>query len=81
MWKEVNSVEYGLTGSVYTTNTATAQKAVKKMEAGYCWINNSAKHFMGMPFGGYKQSGMGREHDLQELYEMTQLKAVHMSLE
>ncbi|CAG9945176.1 unnamed protein product [Clonostachys rosea f. rosea IK726] len=81
LWKEVNSVEYGLTGSVYTTNTATAQKAVKKMEAGYCWINNSAKHFLGMPFGGYKQSGMGREHDLQELYEMTQLKAVHMSLE
>ncbi|KAL6886792.1 betaine aldehyde dehydrogenase BetB [Trichoderma evansii] len=81
MWKEVNSVEYGLTGSIYTTNTATAQKAVKKMEAGYCWINTSATHFLGLPFGGYKQSGMGREHSLHELYDMTQIKAVHMSLQ
>jgi betaine-aldehyde dehydrogenase len=81
MWKEVNSVEYGLTGSIYTTNTAMAQKAVKRMEAGYCWINTSSRHFLGLPFGGYKQSGMGREHSLHELYDMTQVKAVHMSLQ
>jgi betaine-aldehyde dehydrogenase len=81
MWREVNSVEYGLTGSIWTTNTATAQKGVKRMEAGYCWINTSATHFLGLPFGGYKQSGMGREHSLHELYDMTQVKAVHMSLQ
>lgn len=81
MRKDVNSAQYGLTGSIYTTNAATAQKAVKKMEAGYCWINHSATHFLGLPFGGYKQSGMGREHSLHELFDMTQVKAIHMSLQ
>lgn len=81
LWNDVNSVEYGLTGSVYTTNVVTAQKAVKKMEAGYVWVNNSSTHFLGIPFGGYKQSGMAREHSLHELYDLTQTKAVHMSLQ
>ena len=81
LWSDVNSVEYGLTGSVFTTNVATAQKAVKKMEAGYVWVNTSSTHFLGIPFGGYKQSGMAREHSLHELYDLTQTKAVHMSLQ
>lgn len=81
MWKQVNSVEYGLTGAIFTSNAAKAQKAVKRMEAGYVWVNTSSTHFLGIPFGGYKQSGMGREHDLEELYDMTQTKSVHMSLE
>ncbi|KAJ9606300.1 hypothetical protein H2200_009261 [Cladophialophora chaetospira] len=81
LWKQVNSVEYGLTGSIYASNIATAQKAVRKMEAGYVWVNTSSTHFLGIPFGGYKQSGKGREHSLHELYDMTQTKAVHISLE
>ena len=81
LWRQVNSVEFGLTGAIYTSNVARAHKAVKKMEAGYVWVNTCSTHYLGMPFGGYKQSGMGREHDLAELYEMTQVKAVHMSLE
>ena len=55
LWSEVNSVEYGLTGLVYTTNGVTAQKAVKRMEAGYVWVNTSSTHFLGIPFGGHKQ--------------------------
>lgn len=80
MWKEVNSVEYGLTGAIYSSNAATAHKAAKKMEAGYVWVNTSGTHFLGIPFGGYKQSGKGREHSLDELYDMTQCKAVHVCL-
>lgn len=81
LWKDVNSVEYGLTGAVYSANLTTAQKAVKKMEAGYIWVNTSSHHYPGIPFGGYKQSGKGREHSLAELYDMTQVKAVHVSLQ
>jgi betaine-aldehyde dehydrogenase len=81
LWKDVNSVEYGLTGAVYSANLTTAQKAVKKMEAGYIWVNTSSHHYPGIPFGGYKQSGKGREHSLAELYDMTQVKAVHISLQ
>lgn len=81
LWKQVNSVEYGLTGSVFSSNLAQTQKAVKKMEAGYIWVNTSSHHYPGIPFGGYKQSGKGREHSLRELYDMTQCKAVHVSLQ
>lgn len=80
LWKEVNSVEYGFTGAVFSSNLATAQKAVKKMEAGYVWVITSSHHYPGIPFGGYKQSGKGREHDLQELYDLTQVKSVHVNL-
>lgn len=80
LWHQVNSVEYGLTGAIYTSNIVTAQKAVRKMQAGYVWVNTTSTHFLGIPFGGYKQSGMGREHGLDELFELTQCKAVHMKL-
>ena len=49
MWNDVNSVEYGLTGAVYSSNTGTAHRAAKRMEAGYIWINNNATHFLGVP--------------------------------
>jgi betaine-aldehyde dehydrogenase len=81
MWRQVNSVEYGLTGAIYTSNVVKAHKAVRKMEAGYIWVNTSSTHYLGMPFGGFKQSGMGREHDLDELFDLTQVKSVHLSLD
>ncbi|KIY01665.1 uncharacterized protein Z520_01802 [Fonsecaea multimorphosa CBS 102226] len=65
---------------LYTSNIVTAQKAVRKMQAGYVWVNTVSTHFLGIPFGGYKQSGMGREHGLDELFELTQCKAVHVKL-
>ena len=80
LYKQVNGVEYGLTGSVYTTNMTTAQKAVRNIQAGTVWVNTVATHFWTMPFGGYKQSGTGREDCLEELVEMTQCKAVHVKL-
>lgn len=80
VWPQINSVEYGLTGAIYTTNLVTAQQAVRKMQSGYIWVNTVSTHFLGIPFGGYKQSGMGREHGLEELFELTQCKAVHVKL-
>jgi len=80
LWREVNSVDYGLTSAVFSSNLATSQRAVRKMEAGYVWVNTSSHHYPGIPFGGYEQSGKGREHNLQELYEMTQVKVMHINL-
>ncbi len=81
LWKTVNGTNYGLTGAVYTRDLKTAQRAVKRFECGYVWVNNVAKHYLNMPFGGQKNSGLGREECFDELLSFTQLKAVNMSLD
>lgn len=80
MLEQANSVEYGLTGAVYTSNITTAQKTLRRIQAGTVWVNTVGTHFLSMPFGGYKQSGTNREDCLQELIDFTQTKAVHVKL-
>lgn len=80
MFNQVNSVDYGLTGAIWTTNLATAHRAAARMEAGYIWVNNVSSHFYGASFGGYKQSGIGREGGLEELLSFTQVKNINITL-
>ena len=80
MLADVNALELGLTASIWTNNLQTAHRAAQRVEAGYIWINNSSAHFLGAPFGGYKQSGLGREECVEELLEFTQTKNVNISL-
>jgi 2-formylbenzoate dehydrogenase len=75
-----NQVAYGLTGSVYTNDLRRAHRVARALEAGYVWINGSSTHFTGMPFGGWKNSGIGREEALEELCSYTQIKAVNVML-
>ena len=75
-----NSVAYGLTGSVYTRDLATAHRWAEDVEAGYVWINDSSKHFIGVPFGGVKNSGVGREESFEELLSYTEAKNVNVRL-
>ena len=51
------------------------------MQVGYVWINNVSLHFIGANFGGYKQSGLGREEGLEELLAFSQSKNVNVVLE
>lgn len=76
----VNGIELGLTASIWTTSLSTAHRMASLVQAGYIWINNSSVHFPGTPFGGYKQSGVGREECKEELFEFTQLKNVNVSM-
>lgn len=80
LFQQVNSVEYGLSGAIFTSNMSTAQRAIRRIEAATVWVNTAATHFLGMPWGGYKQSGIGREDCFEEMVEMTQRKAVHVLL-
>src|SRR5258705_2323448 len=77
---EVNQVEYGLTCSIWTNDLTAAHRTAAAVEAGYIWINEVSKHFLGAPFGGYKQSGVGREECLEELIAFTQEKNIHVNL-
>jgi betaine-aldehyde dehydrogenase len=79
MMAEVNSVEYGLTCSIWTNNLHNAHRAAAAVQAGYVWINKVGSHFLGAPFGGYKQSGLGRENCLEELLSFTQEKNIHVA--
>ena len=73
-----NSVEYGLTASVFTRDLRTALAFSRDVQAGYVWVNETARHFLGAPFGGVKNSGVGREEDLSEIESYTQLKSVNI---
>jgi betaine-aldehyde dehydrogenase len=77
---DINSVEYGLTASIYTRELTLAHRLARYIEAGYIWINTSSAHYVGTSFGGYKKSGMGREEGLEELLAYTQVKNVHVML-
>jgi len=76
-----NGVNYGLTASVWTDNLRTAHETVRRLEAGYVWVNQHGRHYMGTPFGGYKQSGIGRLHCLEEMYDYTETKNVNIQID
>jgi betaine-aldehyde dehydrogenase len=80
MFAQVNAVDYGLTASICTTNLSTAHRAARRVEAGYVWVNNAGPHYVGVPFGGYKQSGVGREESIEELFAFSQAKNVNITL-
>jgi 2-formylbenzoate dehydrogenase len=80
MLRAVNGVRYGLTASIYTNDLAAAHRIAGRVEAGYVWINDVEKRWVGVPFGGYKDSGTGYEYSLDELYGYSQLKAVNVAL-
>ncbi len=75
-----NSVRFGLTGSVFTHDLRLAHRTAQRLETGTVWINDAGPHYLGMPFGGVKSSGLGREESLDELLSYTQLKSIHIPI-
>jgi acyl-CoA reductase-like NAD-dependent aldehyde dehydrogenase len=75
-----NSVEYGLTGSVFTGDLGTALRTARALETGYVWVNNAGPHFLGLPYGGWKGSGVGHEESIEELFSYSQIKSVSVML-
>lgn len=78
--QSVNAVEYGLTCAIWSSDLKQAHRLARSVEAGYIWVNDVSKHFLGAPFGGYKKSGLGREECLEELLSYTQEKNIHINL-
>jgi acyl-CoA reductase-like NAD-dependent aldehyde dehydrogenase len=73
-----NETPYGLTASVYGRDIGVVMKLVRKLDAGVVSVNNTRMHFIGLPFGGVKDSGVGGEESLDELLSYTRTKAVHI---
>jgi betaine-aldehyde dehydrogenase len=78
---QANRLPLGLTASVWTRSLATAMRAVRDLETGYAWVNWSSSHIPGTPFGGVKDSGVGREESIDELLSYTQSKNVYVQFE
>ncbi|PYP76668.1 MAG: aldehyde dehydrogenase, partial [Gemmatimonadetes bacterium] len=81
MLEQANAVEYGLTASIWTNDLSVAHRTAQRLDAGYIWINDTSKHFFGTPFGGTKNSGLGREESMEELVSYCEQKAVHAILQ
>ena len=78
MFEQVNAVEYGLTGAVFTRDLANAHRAAGRIQAGYIWVNHAGPHVLGTSYGGYKQSGIGRDESIEELLAYTQGKNINI---
>ncbi len=78
--KEANDTIYGLAASVWTTNISTANKLARRIRSGTVWINCHNVFDAALPFGGYKQSGWGREMGAEVLNNYTEVKAVTTAL-
>jgi acyl-CoA reductase-like NAD-dependent aldehyde dehydrogenase len=73
-----NATEYGLASGVWTHDLRAAFATARRLQSGFVWINTTARHFVGTPFGGWKNSGLGVEECLGELLSYTRNKAVHV---
>lgn len=75
-----NDSEYGLAASIWTKDVSKAHRTASAMRAGLVWVNCHGIPDMAVPFGGYKQSGWGRENGYEALLQYTELKSVIVKL-
>ena len=76
-----NDIDYGLAAGVATSDAATAHRAAADIQAGSIWINEYHGGGPGIPFGGFKSSGIGRECAKEALDEYTHTKSVNIALD
>ena len=76
-----NDTPYGLASSVWTNDLSTAHKLAKRIRAGLVYVNCYDCDDMTTPFGGYKQSGIGRDKSLHAFEKYTELKTTWISLD
>jgi acyl-CoA reductase-like NAD-dependent aldehyde dehydrogenase len=75
-----NDSPYGLAAAVWTKNIKKAHYVARKLQAGTVWVNTYNVYDTAAPFGGYKQSGFGREMSVHALQHYTQVKSVWIDL-
>ncbi len=78
--QRANATEFGLSAGVFTRDLARAHRVIAKLQAGTCWINHYNITPIALPFGGAKQSGLGRENGRAAIEHYTQIKSVYVNL-
>jgi acyl-CoA reductase-like NAD-dependent aldehyde dehydrogenase len=75
-----NAIDLGLTAAVWTNDINRALKVAQAVQAGYVWVNGVGQHYRGVPYGGFKNSGVGREEGISELLSYTEEKVINIVL-
>ena len=78
--QQANDSPYGLSAGVWSTDYERAVEVAEQLRAGTVWINNWHQIDPALPFGGYKQSGLGRELGAHSIDEYTETKHIHVDL-
>jgi len=76
--ERANDTEFGLSAGVFTRDLPRAHRVIADIKAGSCWINHYNLAPAELPFGGFKQSGIGRENSLAALDHYSQIKSVYV---
>ncbi|KAK3108591.1 hypothetical protein FSP39_011561 [Pinctada imbricata] len=75
-----NDTEFGLAGGIFTRDLSRAHRVAGALQAGSLYVNNYNVYPVGVPFGGYKKSGIGRENGPETLDYYTQVKSVYFEM-
>ncbi|KAK7110062.1 4-trimethylaminobutyraldehyde dehydrogenase-like [Littorina saxatilis] len=78
--RRANDTIFGLAGGIFTNDLSRAHRVASGMEAGSLYINNYNVYPVGVPFGGYKKSGLGRENGPDTLNYYSQIKSVYVEM-
>lgn len=76
----INASEYGLGGTVWTSDPVAGEAVARRIESGTVWVNRHLSLPFDIPFGGAKQSGIGRQQGIEGLEEFTQARVVNVNL-
>ncbi|MGH8143560.1 MAG: aldehyde dehydrogenase family protein [Steroidobacteraceae bacterium] len=76
-----NDTEYGLGGGLWTRDIARAHRFAREMHSGMIWINTYKRAHPASPFGGFGQSGYGRDMGFEAMHEYTQVKSVWVNID
>ncbi|HEV7250210.1 MAG TPA: aldehyde dehydrogenase family protein [Shinella sp.] len=71
-----NGVEYGLAAGFWTRDVGRVRRVSRQLQAGTVWVNTYRAINLRVPFGGYKQSGIGRENGVEAMEEFSQIKSI-----
>ena len=75
-----NDATYGLAAGMWTQNAARAHRVSAQLKAGVVWINTYDLFAPNAPFGGYKQSGYGRDNSFEAIEAVTEVKSIWMHI-
>lgn len=79
MLDQIRGLDVGLTAAIWTADLSRAHRLAREIDAGFVWINEVGKHFLGAPYGGVRQSGIGRDECFGEMLSFTREKNVHVN--
>jgi aldehyde dehydrogenase (NAD+) len=75
-----NDTKFGLAAGVWSNDVKRVHRVVGKLRAGTIWVNNYRRTNYAMPFGGYGESGLGRENGVESIHEYTEVKSVWIDI-